>query len=656
MNPIWLDTLFTNKLFRIPDYQRWYAWQNHQLQDFWDDLINLNNGRSHYTWVLSLKEVPVGTINEEDNEYWLIEDHSYKMYDIVDWQQRLTTCIIFIQSLVEVLRNLEGNIGKTDNDIYLTDYLSIKEIKEKFLYKQRLNWWNYRTYKFWYHNDNPSYMYLRHSILWESNPWDIEETFYTLNLKNAKDYFILQIQKLYSLEWVKWLVEIYKKISQRFLFNEYIIEEEFDVFVAFETMNNRWKNLSKLELLKNRLIYLTTLFSDEELDTAWRRELRNNINNAWKEVYHQLGRNQNNPLNDDEFLKAHWIMSFPYTRTNGDDYVNFLLNRHFSPKRIFNNDWLTPRLTPTLIADYVSSLQSSVVHWYNSFYPFLSSLNQLDDDTKKFIDKLNRIGMLYFRPLLMSVLKNENSPERRCEIFKNIERFIFIIIRLKWAVSNYWDSVMYNISREFDRQEITYELIIEELNKKSKFSFDENWEFISKFFENYMFRQFNSGEKKWYYKWNWLQYFLYEYELYKMEKSWQPKVTWDLFIRNERDRVSIEHIFPQTPTEEWKTVFNNVLESNYSFYNWSLGNLLLLSQSINSSLQNVSFADKKNPNWTRRMWYSNGSHSEIEVAIYDNWTSNEIKERGLKLLDFMENRWDINLWSEENKLRLLFLP
>ena len=52
------------------------------------------------------------------------------------------------------------------------------------------------------------------------------------------------------------LQSVYEKLTRRFLFNEYVIKDEFDVFVAFETMNNRGKNLSNLELLKNRLTHI----------------------------------------------------------------------------------------------------------------------------------------------------------------------------------------------------------------------------------------------------------------------------------------------------------------------------------------------------------------------------------------------------------------
>ena len=50
-----LSQIFQNKLFRIPDYQRGYAWLDQQLRDFWEDLINLQPDRYHYTGLLSRK-------------------------------------------------------------------------------------------------------------------------------------------------------------------------------------------------------------------------------------------------------------------------------------------------------------------------------------------------------------------------------------------------------------------------------------------------------------------------------------------------------------------------------------------------------------------------------------------------------------------------
>ena len=41
----------------------------------------------------------------------------------------------------------------------------------------------------------------------------------------------------------------------------------------------------------------------------------------------------------------------------------------------------------------------------------------------------------------------------------------------------------------------------------------------------------------------------------------------------------------------------------------------------------------------KEIGYYNGSYSEIAVAKQKEWTPIEIKERGLLMLQFMENRW-----------------
>lgn len=686
-----LDSLFKEKIFRIPDYQRGYAWQKSQLKDFWEDLINLSGNRSHYTGVLTLKEVSSSEIGDSDNEYWLVEDHSYKMYHIVDGQQRLTTFVIFLQTFIDFVKQLDDYVGKDERDIYITDSLNLEAVTSKYLYKVKPTGDCYRTYKFGYTVDNPSYEYLRYKTFKEDGVGSIEETFYTLNLKNAKRYFYEQLKELYSESGLDELHEIYKKLTKRFLFNEYVIKDEFDVFVAFETMNNRGKKLSDLELLKNRLIYLTTLYTDEELDTAERRSLREAINSAWKEVYYQLGRNDKRPLNDDDFLKAHWIMYFKYSRKRGNDYIKFLLDEQFSPQKVHKkverevvlelpeeqrtdfeiddteneNDEseeisvvTTALLRPIEIKKYVNSLKESAVHWFNSHYPYLAA--ELTAAEQNAIDRLNRIGMGYFRPLVMSFFKNEKTPAKRIEFLEQVERFIFVVFQLCQARRNYRDSEFYNAAREFDKGELKLESIKDKLKASAAFCFSEDSSFNAKYFYDYLYKRFNSGGRSGYYGWHGLRYFLYEYEVNLLSQSRQQKVTWDDLLKTPKDKISIEHIFPQTPTDNWKYALSGVQEDDYCYYSGSIGNLLLLSMSINSSLQNDTFAEKKNPKISGsgekiRNGYSDGAHSEIEVSKYDDWKPATIEERGIQLLSFMEKRWDIKFKDEQDKKSLLFL-
>jgi hypothetical protein len=685
-----LDSLFKEKIFRIPDYQRGYAWQKKQLKAFWEDLINLNDDRSHYVGVLTLKEIPQNQISETDKEFWLVDDQSYRMYHIVDGQQRLTTFIIFLQSFVDFFKTLTENKDKSEESIFVSETLNLVDLQKRYLFKIKPNDIGFRTYKFGYTDDNPSYEYLRFQIFGESGGGLQQETFYTLNLSNAKTYFKDQILELYEQEGIRGIQEIYKKLTKRFLFNEYVIKDDFNVFVAFETMNNRGKKLSDLELLKNRLIYLTTLYSDEETDKATRKHLQDSINNAWKEIYHHLGRNKSHPLNDDDFLRAHWTMYFNYSRKTGRDYIHFLLNEKFTPQNVHkkvekevNNlqeveeqsseaDNLeiddenveTPteisviaQLQPREISAYVNSLKESIVHWFNSFYPDLAT--DVSSDERLWIHRLNRVGMAYFRPLVMSILKNERDENARIKIFQKIERFVFIAFRTTSARSNYKSSEFYNAARQIDRKEISLDDISQKLDSALSFAFNSDGTLRKDEFYNILYRKFENGSG--YYSWSGLLYFLYEYELHLLSQTRQEKISWSDLLKTVRDKISIEHIYPQTDTElEWVDAFSEVSEKNKKYYKASLGNLLLLSASINSSLQNDSFNDKKRPKFKTsgeriRNGYSDGSHSEIEVASEADWNPKQIEERGLKLLSFMEKRWDFKFKDDLDKKSLLFL-
>ena len=96
-----LGDLFAKKVFRIPMYQRGYAWGDKQLDDLWDDIMDIeedDNGefRRHYTGMISLKEIPRNEIPHE--ELWL-KDRGFSFFDVVDGQQRLTTIILLIFEL-----------------------------------------------------------------------------------------------------------------------------------------------------------------------------------------------------------------------------------------------------------------------------------------------------------------------------------------------------------------------------------------------------------------------------------------------------------------------------------------------------------------------------------------------------------------------------
>jgi hypothetical protein len=179
--------------------------------------------------VLTLKQIPVRDIAKSAKEYWLVEDHSYRVYHIVDGQQRLTTFIIFLQAFVDFIKALPENRERSDKNLYITESLIVADLQSSYLFKTKPTGDQFRTYKFGYETDNPSYNYLRFRILGEEGGGSVEETFYTLNLSNAKAYFAEQFSEMYAQEGLRGLQDVYKKLTKRFLFNEYILSSTLSI-------------------------------------------------------------------------------------------------------------------------------------------------------------------------------------------------------------------------------------------------------------------------------------------------------------------------------------------------------------------------------------------------------------------------------------------
>lgn len=666
-----LSQIFQNKIFRIPDYQRGYAWQSQQLRDFWEDIVNLQSDRYHYTGLLSLKK-----LNQEESrklgndDSWLLQS-GFKAYHIVDGQQRLTTFVIMLNEIIEFTCQLPDNIGKSYEEIYL-GFENIKDIKAKYISRKRPPEDLIITYMFGYENDNPSAEYLKYKVLGQEYGGTIKETYYTKNLKYAKEFFGNELLAYYEKKGIEGITDLYRKLTLKLMFNIHEIEDDYDVFVAFETMNNRGKRLTNLELLKNRLIYLTTLYSSDILDGTDQIALRELINKAWSEVYYQLGRNENNLLSDDEFLRAHWIIYYSYSRKRGDDYIKFLL-RKFSHKSIFENiievnpdeDGPTvfmsdqqdddddievdssPNVTdeflqPKEIIDYVNSLNETAEYWYYTFYP--EKCPDITEEEQVWIEKLNRIGIGYFRPIVAVSLipRLEYSKYERIAFYKAVERFIFITFRMAMYQSSYKSSDYYRKTHEVYMENMSLSDVTEDLINTT----NENAADAVRVFVTRMNKRFISQDG--FYSWRELRYFLYEYEYSLASKYKLDKLSWADLTKVVKDKITVEHILPQTPTKlYWRNNFRQFTPEEIKTLSASLGNMLPLSQSINSKLQNDSFDDKK------ARGYSNGCHCEIEISKEDSWDAKHIYDRGMKLLSFMETRWDFKFEDTKQKEELL---
>lgn len=658
-----LSKIFTEKLYRIPDYQRGYAWNLKQLKDFWNDLEQLEDRKNHYVGVLTLEEVSSEVINQWQNDSWIIQSKGYDAYYIVDGQQRLTTSIILIQGLIEC----------TEKNTKL-NYNTVEEIRKKYIFDSKDDDGGIsRSYIFGYEKDNPSYEFLKTKVFDEHsfNISDNQETIYTHNLEIAKRFFRDALEKLSHAE----RENIFKKLTQHLLFNLFTISNDIDVCIAFETMNNRGKPLSVLELLKNRLIYLTIKLNVEDYE---KRDLRHSINEAWKTVYHNLGKNKDNPLDDDKFLFNHFILYFGEDTSTEDeisavetfgvnintsryviraDYYKFLLEKIFISKNIVqeNNGEgsnKTIKLNTKFINDYVRDLQQSVVLWHKISNPYFSDFSE---NEKIWLDKLNRLVNIgttsVVFPLIMVFFKKETNTEKRVRFLKALELLIFFGLLIGFPSQAIFAIAGFNTLEKainLSKSRVTAEKLIKELEE----IFNETC------YEKGALKRIKSELKtRGFYKWRGIKYFLYEYDLHlqSLSKHSQIKINWYEFINNDftEDYRTVEHIYPQTDKDKyWHDAFQKYTVKEKNILKNSLGNLLPLSSAKNSSFSNKSFLAKKG-NEINTIGYRYGSFSENEVATYENWTAKEILKRGIDLLNFMEERWKFSIGNEQEKIEFL---
>lgn len=631
--------IFTERLLRIPDYQRGYAWTEKQLKEFWNDLLQIEKGHNHYVGVLTLEGVEKERYSQWNDDGWIIESKNYESHYVVDGQQRLTTIIILIQCIIESIGENEINYTKPD------------EIRKKFIFESKDGGIS-RSYLFGYEIDNPSYEFLKQKIFCEvsDNQQNVQETIYTNNLLNAKEYFVSRLAEFD----VPQIEILYTKVTQNLLFNIYSMSDEIDVHVSFETMNNRGKPLSHLELLKNRLIYLSTKVDSDEYE---RRKLRNSINECWKTIYHQLGRNKDNPLDDDVFLFNHFILFYGkvlndgesinyrrFRRGYGSYYQNYLLEDKFTVKSLVSSG--EDKLTVPELYRYVSSLKISVEKWYEILNPKGSSL---DPEIVRWLEKINRADIEGCLPLIMVSLQKVSEHKLLVKFLKSLEKLLFSLLFLGRAFGISFDSTRFiEWASSLSNDEISLDKIISKI--------DETRGIVGN--DKRILKQVSDSLKDGgFYRWRGLRYFMYEYELdlKGRSKTYTDKLDWELLGDDMRDHKTIEHIYPQNPRKAcWTDKFRNYSTKERSLLRHSIGNLVPLSQPKNSSFQNKPFLEKVG-NQENTVGFKYGSFSEIEVSNNKQWTAVEILNRSVNLMLFMEKRWGLDFGGQDKIVDFLNL-
>lgn len=255
-----LIKLLSNRLFKIPPYQRAYSWGTREREDLFSDIrksYEAQNNNDHFMATivgLCRKEITIGT-------------DEFKEVDIVDGQQRLTTLILLFKAIAEALDRSNRDEKKTGEQI---DEFLVKQDKTSLLLLQT-------------NHDGSEYFadYIRHGKETDNEAETLADRAILLAIKECKKFVKEWRDSHDSLD----DLVIHLKNRLTFIFHE--IGDEKLVYTVFEVLNSRGLAVSSLDRLKSMLMSIVF-----EAEGGNKDETIKEIHELWAGIYRIIGLRQ----------------------------------------------------------------------------------------------------------------------------------------------------------------------------------------------------------------------------------------------------------------------------------------------------------------------------------------------------------------------------
>lgn len=586
-----LSTILEGKIFSIPDYQRGYAWEKDQWQDFVLDIDALidENISSHYTGTIVTYQDP----KKPTESFGVME---LEKVDVIDGQQRLTTSTLYLSIILKLLVNR----GHSDYDMLFTTYL-----------------YSGQTTKIKLNNETASFYF---DLIKKGVPNIQPNNVHQQRLFDAYNFLSnhVQSQLVKRKDADKYLKELLDALTRKMNFSFYTIEEESEIGMTFELMNSRGKGLSTLELLKN---YLLHWIYRNISAPAEKKEITELINKSWKEIFTNIALCNGS---ESQCLRIAWTLYFDHTPRNWDGYKGFKELTKF-PIRDFSKK--SKIQTQKEMKEFVELLALISKH----YAIVLNSENCFNSNEVKYLQKINRAaGIANYLPLIIaSRLAIESNSKlidipQYIKLLETMEIYSYRVFLWEGKRSNAGQSKFYLWGHNLYWEETSYNPIIKEI-----YSLIE-WYISDKDYKKQLTEDFYT----WYNHRHILKYTLYEYELHLLDiegKGNVPRIKWE-----DLSDATLEHILPQNPkaNSDWRS---NWTKDEIKLYLHDISNITLTMD--NSSYSNFEFKIKKGKPGISPSYANSDIRQERKISSFSDWTPNTCKKRRKELITWIYERW-----------------
>ncbi|WP_114201996.1 DUF262 domain-containing protein [Janibacter anophelis] len=610
---ITLPKVIQGRLLEIADYQRPYAWERKQLDDLWEDLDLLGQGH-HYAGTLVIK-------NTGQPEVIAADGDALDRYEVVDGQQRLTTCLLLLDRVRRALDGLgvEG-AAEVANRLKVTYGL----LKVAGVNTPRLSLGS-ELQPIW-----------KSHILGSNPVTDATLVAGAQRLRDAAAYFDDRIESLTqgqsSETTFERLVELQRRVVSGLRFLVYEVDSDAEVGVVFETLNERGRSLTEVEKVKNYLLYLA-----RQLPEAQMKDLASTINDAWSHIFQVLSRRP--PTFEERLLRAYWLCAVePDARQwkrIASVKAKFPRSKYVSGSERLNGGVESSAgdddITSVLYEDVkalVEGLRSSATYLAELYDDDADyhAFGQLKQEIRSATAALRRSPVIsIFQPVILAFrLAYPEDAKAYLDLIRMCETYSARVFAICQRRSNAGEPYLARIAHLVHQHECTPAEAIERLGALL-------WEYAS----DEEVRQNLLGKSNWYAR-SAHKYVLYEYER-SFAKSESDVIAWGVVMGGK----TTEHILPQNPAKgsRWFEDFGDQIEE----LKHTLGNLVLTYD--NSVYSNKEYSAKRGESeqTVTKCYFSSTLASEREVAnLYPTWTPEAMVDRQGRIARWAMARWSVS--------------
>lgn len=591
-----LSNILEGKIFQIPDYQRGYAWEEKQWKDFVQDIDALIDDKiiSHYT----------GTIVIYQPSKKPTENYGTKrleIVDVVDGQQRLTTCSLYLSIIIKELIKISQEDFNAEIPIYL--YSGSKS-------KLRLN---NDTADFYLDLISKGVSNIEANSVHQKRIYDA----YCFLKKHIEEQLTKRVDKGED-----YLRDLFEAIIRKLNFSFYPIEVESEIGMTFELMNSRGKNLSSMELLKNYLMYWVYR---NILDNSEKEDFTSKINKTWKEVYVNIAKCNGS---ESQCLRIAWTLFVNYTPKNWNGYSGFKSDEVI-PLRNFKSK--SKEDVKEFLLKFVDGLALISKHYSAIIKP---NNNSFDENELNLLTKIRNAGNIanYLPLMVASRIKKETNEVTKDDYFdllKSLEIFSYRVFLWEGKRSNAGLSKFYRWADDVFSSKHSLKSVTDWIYGTI------NWYSPENGFRKSLTEDFFG----WYHYRRLLKYTLFEYELFLLKGKNKPKLNWEDLTDS-----TIEHILPQNPDSNSNWLIKWTDEERKKYLH-DISNLVLTKD--NSRYSNFEFDRKKGIAGSGFSYSNSDIRQERKIAEYDDWTPDTCKKRREELTNWVIKNWGIDKHYQE---------